>query len=167
MLYNALVFPLLLYGIVVLGNTYPSNLDSLLHIQNKFLKIINFCDQFDSPHPLFISSNILKVYDLHNAQLASFVYETTLGLNPVEFHNYFTDVSEVHQHLTRQSDVENLYIPRRNTTQYGLFSISFAGASLWNTLSNDIRKSTSIYSFRKKMKEHYIYLYKEKENLPK
>ena len=167
MLYNALVFPLLLYGIVVWGNTYPSNLDSLLHIQNKFLKIINFCDQFDSPHPLFISSNILKVHDLHNAQLASFVYESTLGLNPVEFHNYFTDVSEIHQHLTRQSDVGNLYIPRRNTTQYGLFSISFAGASLWNTLSNDIRKSTSIYSFRKKMKEHYIYSYKEKENLPK
>ena len=100
---------------------------------------------------------------MHNAQLASFVYESTLGLNPVEFHNYFTDVSEIHQHLTRQSDVGNLYIPRRNTSQYGLFSISFAGASLWNTLSNDIRKSTSIYSFRKKMKEHYIYSYEEKE----
>ena len=163
MLYNALVFPLLLYGIVVWGNTYPSNLDSLLHIQNKFLKIINFCDQFDSPHPLFISSNILKVHDLHNAQLTSFVYESTLGLNPVEFHNYFTDVSEIHQHLTRQFDVGNLYIPRRNTTQYGLFSISFAGASLWNTLSNDIRKSISIYSFRKKMKERYIYSYKKKK----
>ena len=85
----------------------------------------------------------------------------------MEFHNYFTDVSKMHQYLTRQSDVGNLYIPHRNTTQYGLVSISFAGTSLLNTLSNDIRKSTSIYSFRIKMKEHYIYSYKEKENLPK
>ena len=129
------------------------------------MKIINFSDQFDSPHPLFISSNILKVHDLHNAQLASFVYESTLGLNPVEFHNYFTDVSEIHQHLTRQSDAGNLYIPRRNTTQYGLFSISFAG---FGTLCEMIYENQLLFTvFVKKMKEHHIYSYKEKENLPK
>ena len=40
MLYNALIYPLF-YGISSWGFTFSSNFDSLLAIQNKFLKIIN------------------------------------------------------------------------------------------------------------------------------
>ena len=76
MLYNALIYPLLLYGITSWGLTFTSNFDSLLAIQNKFLKIINFSNQYDSPHPLYSTSKILKVNDLHKLQLASFVYES-------------------------------------------------------------------------------------------
>ena len=89
MLYNALVYPLRLYGITSRAVTYSSNLDALLALQNKLVKIIHFSDQYDSPHPLFISSNILKINELHELQLASFVYESSMKQNPHEFHNYF------------------------------------------------------------------------------
>ena len=66
-----LYFPLLLYGITSWGLTYSSNLDAFVGLQNKF---IHFSNQYDSPYPLFISSNILKINELHELQLASFTY---------------------------------------------------------------------------------------------
>ena len=103
MLYNALIHPLLLRGITSWALTYSSRLDALLAMQNKFIKILHFRDQYDSPHPLYISSNILKINELHNLYLASFVYESSLQQNPREFHNYFCNISEIHSHATRQS----------------------------------------------------------------
>ena len=108
MLYNALIYPLLLYGITLWGLTFISNFDSLLAIQNKFLKIINFSNQYDSPHPLYSTSKILKVNDLHELQLASFVYESYMQQNPQEFHSYFTDVTKVHSYSTRQTNDKDL-----------------------------------------------------------
>ena len=66
--------------------------------QNKFLKIINFGNQYDSPHPLYSTSKILKVSDLHKLQLASFVYKSYMQQNPQEFHSYFADVAKVHSY---------------------------------------------------------------------
>ena len=84
-LYNALIYRLLLYGITSWAPTYSSSLDALLALQNKFVKIIHFSDQYDSPHPLFISSNMLQINELHKLQLASFVYKSSLQQNPPEF----------------------------------------------------------------------------------
>ena len=159
MLYNALIYPLLLYGITSWGLTFTSNFDSLLAIQNKFLQIINFSNQYDSPHPLYSTSKILKVNDLHKLQLASFVYESYMQQNPGEFHSYFTDVTKVHSYSTRQASDKDLFIPRKNTTQYGLYSVRYAGASLWNSIPIDIRNKSSVYSFCKSLKQYYINLY--------
>ena len=103
MLYNALIYPLLSNGITSWGLTFSSNFDSLLAIQNKFLKIINFSNQYDSPHPLYSASKILKVNDLHKLQLALFAYESYMQQNPQEFHSYFTDVAKLHSYSTRQA----------------------------------------------------------------
>ena len=85
MLYNVLVYPLLLYCITSWAITYSSNLDALLALQNKFFKFIHFSDQYDNPHPLFISSNMLKVNESHKLQLASFVHEVVCSKIHVNF----------------------------------------------------------------------------------
>ena len=159
MLYNALIYPLLLYGITSSALIYSSSLDALLALQNEFVKIIHFSDQYDSPHPLFISSNILKINELHKLQLTSFVYESSLHQNPRKFHNHFTNISEIHSYATRQSTDQEIFIPRKNTTQYGLFSVHYAGASLWNSILKDIRSGPSVHSFRKTLKKYFISLY--------
>ena len=139
--------------------TYSSSLDALPALQNKFVKIIHFSDQYDSPHPLFISSNILKINELHKLQLASFFCESSLHQNPREFHNYFSNISQIHSCATRQSTDQELFIPCKNTTQYGLFSVRYAGASLWNSILKDIRSRPSVHSFHKTLKKHFISIY--------
>ena len=74
--------------------------------------------------------------------------------NPGEFHSYFTDVTKLHSYSTRQASDKDLFIPRKNTTQYGLYSVRYAGASLWNSIPIDIRNKSSVYSFRKSLKQH-------------
>ena len=160
MLYNALIYPPLLYGITSWALTYSSSLDALLALQNKFVKIIHFSDQYDSLHPRFISSNMLKINELHKLQLASFVYESSLHQNPREFLNYFSNISEIHFYATRQSSDQELFIPHKDTTQYGLFSVRYAGASLYNSIPKDIRSRPSVHSFHKNLKKHIISLYK-------
>ena len=77
-------------------------------------------------------------------QLASFAYESSLHQNPREFRNYLSNISEIHSYATRQSTDQELFIPRKNTTQYGLFSVRYAGASLWNSIPKDIRSSFAL-----------------------
>ena len=108
---------------------------------------------------IYFSSNILKINELHKLQLASFVYEGSLQQNPREFHNYFSNISEIHSYATRQSTDQKLFIPRKNTTQYGIFSVRYPGASLWNTIPKDIRSRLSVHSFRKTLKKYFISLY--------
>ena len=76
--------------------------------------------------------------------------------NPEEFHSYFTDVAKVHSYLTRQASDKDLFIPRKNITQYGLYSVCYAGASICNSIPTDIRNTSSVYSFHKNLKQHYI-----------
>ena len=66
----------------------------------------------------------------------------------------------VHNIGTRQSSKGHLYGVRCNTTQYGLRSIHYSGVRLWNSLPNEIRDSHSLSSFRHKLKDYYLSIYK-------
>ena len=79
--------------------------------------------------------------------------------NPQEFHSYFTDVTKVHSYSARQAGDKDLFIPRKNTTQYGLYPVRYAEAPLWNSILIDIRNKSSVYSFRKSLKQHPINMY--------
>ena len=109
LLYYAILYPSLIYGSSVWGMAYQSHLDKLQAIQNKFIKSISFSDKYDSPYPLFHIHSILKISDIIKLQIASFVYESMMRLSPLEFHTYFTSISDVHSYGTRQSTSEDLF----------------------------------------------------------
>ena len=48
--------------------------------------------------------------------------------------NFFTLLHLVHQHFTRQASKGNLFRHIVNTTQYGIRSVEYTGAILWNNL---------------------------------
>ena len=96
-------------------------------------------------------------YINYNWHHLSFVYDSYMQQNPQEFHSYFTDVTKVHSystHSTRQASDKDLFIPLKNTTQYGLYSVGYAGASLWNSIPIDIRNKSFVCSFHKSLKQH-------------
>ena len=155
MLYNALIYPLLLYGITSWVLTYSSSLDALPVLQNKSVKIIHFCDQYDicSPHPLFVSSNILKVNELHRLQLASFVYESRLQQNPCKSHNYFSNISEIHSYCMQQG---NSLINNYSSQVKIQLNMAYSQSVTLELLSETVfPRISSVHSFRKTLKKTF------------
>ena len=72
------------------------------------------------------------------------------------FNSFFYLNSTVHCHSTRQSTRGDLFLANINTSQYGLQSIRYLGAKLWNELPITIRTSPSKFAFTKSLKLHFL-----------
>ena len=59
-LYNSFVFPYLIYGIEVWGNTNAVHLDPIIKIQKKIVRTITFSHYFAHTEPIFDTLNILN-----------------------------------------------------------------------------------------------------------
>ena len=89
--------------------------------------------------PIFCELNLLTLYDIHNLPVAFFVSECVNGLSPSYFHEYFKLTSSKHIIRTCQFTIGNLFLERRNTDQYGIWSIQCYGVILWNSIPPEIR----------------------------
>ena len=137
MLYYSLIYPFLTYGVHVWGLTFPTFLTQLFIIQKRAIRIISFSEPKSHSEPLFKSLNLLKLNDVIESQIFSFVYQWSHRLLPLCFSKYFNFTSSVHAY-SRQSCNRNLYVASVNTTQYGLRSLKFTGPCLWNSLPTSI-----------------------------
>ena len=124
--------------------------DPITVLQERILKIITFSEITAPSRPLFDSLQILKLNDLFQLQVASFVYECINSLAPIFLKNYFTSIHTVHGIGTRQTWKGDLY-NQCNTTQYGIRSINYSGVRLWNSLPTEIKESRSLPNFYKSM----------------
>ena len=121
-------------------------------MQKRVIRAIAF-GHFTSPTtPLFSDLKILKLHDLFQFKLLSFVYDCVNKISPSCFHSFFDLVQSVYQHCTRQATKKDIFLMQKNTAQYGLRSVRYFGAKCWNDIPMDIRKSSSTISFRRKLK---------------
>ena len=68
---------------------------------------------------------------------------------PLIFASYFNENFLFHNYDTRNRD--NLHLVRCNTS-YGSKSVKYKGSNLWNQLPNDLKLTTSLNSFKSKLK---------------
>ena len=99
----------------------------ILKLQKKHLRVVTFSDPMAHSNPVFIQYNILKV-----------VNKWKYSLLPIQYSSYFGKASNVHHHQTRLAADENFYINQGSTTQYGLRTVHFSCAKLWNSFSNEL-----------------------------
>ena len=97
--------------------------------------------------PLFHDLKLLNFDDLHELLIAVFASH---------FADYFTQTSHIHSHNTRSAARGDFFMVRKNTLQYGLRSISFKGAKIWNNIPPEIRDSPSIRTFKNKLKNFLL-----------
>ena len=84
----------------------------------------------------------------------------------------FQRSSDIHPNLDLNSSVNNLlYIPRVNTTTYGIKSIKYHCAKLWNDFFKNgksmqeknshisLSKIRSVHNFKNAVKKHFIHQY--------
>ena len=159
-LYYSVFYPFLTYGVHVWGLTFPSFPTQLFIIQKKAIRIIAVSEPKSHSEPLFKSLNLLKLNDVIESQILSFVYQWSRRLLPPCFSEYFEFTSSVHFYSTRQSCNRNLYVTWvKYTTQYGLRSVKFTGPRLWNSLPTSITNSNSLRIFRKTLKNSILNCY--------
>ena len=155
-LYNSLFASFLQYGIVVWGLTYNSYIKPIFTLQKKAVRAIAFENCYAPSSPNFLDLQLLKLQDLFELKLLSFVYESVHEISPSCFHGFFNLVSNVHQHHTRQAAKSDIFLTRKFTLQYGLKSVRYAGAKSWNSIPIQIKQAVSIHTFRRQVK-HYLF----------
>ena len=119
-------------------------------LQKRIIKAICFEHFTSHSTPIFLSFRILELH-LSHSKLMGFVYESVHKISPVCFHNFFKCLESVHQYGTRQSEKDDIFLPLKNTSPYGLRSIRYYGAKYWNSIPVNIRRSPSIKTFCQKL----------------
>ena len=179
--YYALFYSHLTYGCNLWGTSTEENLDKIVKLQKKCVRIITFSDFDSHANPLFIDLKILKVHDVIKLQQLKHAYEYCNNLIPYNLRNLFNCSYEIHTtNLTLRSVQKHcLIIPPIKTVHSGEKSLKFQCACLWNhfmtksiplqakpkTFENQVNPNLdmnlihNLKQFTSKVKKHFQYIY--------
>ena len=118
--------------IIVWGITYHSNIQPLIILQKKAVRIITFSDSTAHTSPLFKCLNLLKVSILLSFIL-QFMHQYKKGTLPDTLTNFLTPISSKHHYRTRLASKSTLSL-QIIRTNYGKFNIRFYGPMVWNSI---------------------------------
>ena len=85
------------------GSTYQSNLNRIIILQKKIIRIISKVSFDAHTGVLFKEQEILKFSDIYLYQIGKVMYPFKRGLLPNYFCDMFTLASQVHSYDTRNS----------------------------------------------------------------
>ena len=123
-------------------------------LQKRVLRAISLEHSTLPSTPLFSNLKIFKLQELFHLKLLIFVYECINKISPTYFHSFFDLVESDNQYDTRQASRNDVFLTHNNTMQYGIRSLRYCGAKMWNAIQVEVKKSPSGISFRKNMKSY-------------
>jgi len=136
-LYYSLVYPYLLYGITLWGNTYRIHLQKLIIAQKKIIRLIMGANYNANTEPLFKSLGILKLPDIYKLQIIKFVTSYLSHKLPPTLMNMFTLLNINNPRATRQRVAYRLRMPKTRTI-VATRSINNMGPKVWNTVNSNL-----------------------------
>ena len=152
-LYYSFAFPYFIYCNHVWGNTYQTNLKSLILVQKKLVCIISCAPFTAHTEPLMFAMRLLSVNDINQYMTAIFMYQCLNCITPQVFNDFFQKNNTLHDHDTRQSN--DLHVPYARLT-VRKFCFKIHGASTWNNIPILIKQSQSLDVFKKQLRHHLI-----------
>ena len=124
-LYNALFLPYLQYGLIGWGQTYASYIDPIFKLQKKAVRAISFQPRMSPSLPIFNDFKLLKLSEIFELQLLTFVFDSVNKTSPNCFHDFFLLSSSVHQYSTRVASQGDLYMSKKQPSVWSkVYSIS-------------------------------------------
>ena len=144
--HDSLILPYLNYCICCYSGTYSTHLNRLLLLQKRAIRIINNAPFLAHTDPLFLSSGILKIYDLYKLNVGAYMFD----------HWQSGGFNRTHQYNTRNRDD---LLPNRPRLTVARNSLSVAGPNIWNTIPSDIQNSLSKGSFKFRYKQYLLSQY--------
>ena len=163
--YNSLCASFPQYGIVAWGLTYDLCIKPVFTLK-KAVRAIAVESYNNAPSsPIFLALVLLKLQDLFELKLSSFVYESVDRISPSCFHGFLNLLSNVHEHHTRQASRTDIFLTRKFTLQYGLKSVRYASVKSWNSISIQIQQAFSIKVFRRQVKLYLLSINNQSKSL--
>ena len=135
-IYNSLFLPHIMYGNIIWGNIYKSNLTNLILTQKKIIRIINKTKYFrEHTNLLFERNNILKLNSLIKYNTLIYMHDHHNNNLPQNIYNIHKKHENKNKNKLRKSPIYK--IPYTKKSQL-INSILTMGPKLWNDLNRDI-----------------------------
>lgn len=152
-LYNSLIYPHILYGIELYGNSNKMNIHGLQIIQNKALKAL-FGYHMQYPSQKLYSelkiNNINVLFKIRTSLLIKTLLSQPASLNVhCLLKEYCTPVGAVHSYSTRDKLNFNLKFEKISFTM----STTFKMLLIWNSIPSEIKRKSPLAAFK-----HSVYL---------
>ena len=148
-LYYSIIYPHLTYCIEVWGNASKTHLGFLFKMQKKVLRTMTSAGYRAHTDPIFAELQFLKLPDIYNFFVMTFVFKFVKGMLPKVFDSFFQRNSDISVRMTR--NFHKLYLPKFRTTMYKN-SIKYQGVKEWNNRIDLIDDKCSIHTFKMKIK---------------
>lgn len=155
-LYYSLVHSRLQYCLSVWGTTTKTNLDSLLTLQKRVIRIIENAPYRSHSAPLFEKNNILTIENLINKTTAVAIFQE-IKLNETTFFKKY--LPNEHKYTMRHL----IYDKGKIRTNYGMQKQSFIVADFMNhhpAINTFVNESRSLGIFKKKVNMYLLSLQK-------
>ncbi len=105
-------------------------------------------EDYDSPYDNLLAKCHMSAQECQRSiTLVTEVYKAVNGMTP----NYIQELFEVTEIPYNLRDPTRTFIPKSNSTTYGLKSLKHEGNKIWNRLSVDIKTSDSLDIFKIKI----------------
>ena len=88
-LYNSMILPYLYYCNLARAGTYKSNLQRIVTLQKRALRIVSNSTYIAHTGPIFKELKLLKFHDIHSFQLGTFMFSFKNSTLPSKFNNFF------------------------------------------------------------------------------
>ena len=152
-IYHAIFSSHMIYGCQIWGQGWNKHIQMIQKLQNRAIRIINFREFNVNPNPLYKNDNILKIQDFVKLQNCLLIHDYLTNSLPNCFDNYFHKLDYIYLDVqTRNSNLGCIFSPIRNTTRYGINSITQKSISVWNSVTKTIKTDLSTTS-RNKLKK--------------
>ena len=162
-IYHAIFSSHLIYGCQIWGQGHNAHINKIYKLQNRALRIINFEGFRADSNPLYVNNGILKLNDYIKMQNCLFVYDYLNNMLPKIFEDYYFKLNYLYFNIqTRNAKLCCLFSPSKNTTKYGLNSITQQSIYTWNSITKNLGKdlsSFSRYQLKDLLIQHYMSKY--------
>ena len=147
-LYCSLFLPYINYCSEIWGNTYKTNLRSILLLQKRAVRIIENVNRFHNTHSLFLKLKVMKFYDLIEYKTAIIMYKAKNEVLPENIQKLF----KIEKHPNYNTRQVGQFLVKRHITSLKCMCISICGVKLWNSLEMSIKNCKNEFLFKKEYK---------------
>lgn len=116
--YRSLIEPYISYGLTAWGQAASSNLNKIVVLQKRALRLMYFSETRAHAIPLFVRSVVLPLNTLYFKYSAILMHDISNKRAPSRISELFVRSNMIHSHYTRFSAASNFYLQRSSSISY-------------------------------------------------